>query len=65
MEAFEQNKATMGVGIDLSKEMLKHAKEKFQRSPFTSQVSFIEANALELPFEDAFFEKYSVVACLL
>lgn len=60
MEAFEQNKASMAVGIDLSKEMLKYAKEKFQRSPFTSQVSFIEANAQELPFEDNFFDAATI-----
>ena len=60
MEAFEQNKASMAVGIDLSKQMLKRAKEKFQRSPFTSQVSFIEASALDLPFEEEFFDAATI-----
>lgn len=56
MEAFEKNKATMGVGVDLSTKMLEIAKQKFRRSPFNAQVNLLDANALSLPFEDAFFD---------
>ncbi len=56
LEAFKQDKIQMGMGIDLSGEMIKLAKDKFRASPFRPQANFVVGNALSLPFENETFD---------
>ncbi|MCS7198289.1 MAG: bifunctional demethylmenaquinone methyltransferase/2-methoxy-6-polyprenyl-1,4-benzoquinol methylase UbiE [Candidatus Bipolaricaulota bacterium] len=44
------------VGLDLSEEMLRVAREKFARWSLDRQVRLVQGNALELPFADDSFE---------
>ncbi len=60
LEAFKQGKISVGVGVDLSQDMLKIAKEKFQRSPYSSQTNFIAADAMHLPFTDRSFDAVTI-----
>lgn len=60
MEAFEQNRIEMGIGIDLSEKMLEIAQKKFDQSPFRPQVQFVAASALKLPFENAHFDAATI-----
>lgn len=48
------------VGIDLSKQMLDIAKEKLKTKPYSSQVSFQEASALNLPFAPNTFDAVTI-----
>lgn len=60
LEALTQNKASMGVGLDLSSKMLEIAEEKFKRSPFVSQVNLVNGSALSLPFDDNFYDAVTI-----
>ncbi len=60
LEAFNQNRIEMGVGLDLSKEMLEIARNKFKRSPYHSQVNFVQASALKLPFDEESFDAITI-----
>lgn len=60
IEALEQNKISMAVGLDLSEKMLEIAYEKLKRSPFLSQANLIKGSALSLPFENHFFDAVTI-----
>ena len=48
------------VGIDLSEEMLGIAREKIENKELENKIELLKGNALELPFEDSFFDIVSV-----
>jgi len=62
--AFAYWKRTKGrvpiVAADFCEEMLQIGREKSQRAGINGQVTFVEADAQELPFEDDYFQIVSV-----
>ena len=46
--------------VDLNNEMLKYGKARFKNR----KISFVNANAENLPFEDNYFDKYIISFCL-
>lgn len=47
------------IGLDFSKKMLSIGEEKLQKTPFTN-VTFMEGNALQLPFPDETFDYVTI-----
>lgn len=60
IELLRQAPDTTIQGIDLSSEMMNIGKEKVQEKGLDSSVSFINASALDMPFEDNSFD---IVMC--
>ena len=56
IELLQRGKASRVTGIDLSEEMMAIGKEKVLSKGLTSQVSFMHASALEMPFEADTFD---------
>jgi ubiquinone/menaquinone biosynthesis C-methylase UbiE len=53
---------TRAVGVDLSDEMLRHARERARELPFPA--TFVQADAAALPFPDATFDTVAVSLAL-
>jgi demethylmenaquinone methyltransferase/2-methoxy-6-polyprenyl-1,4-benzoquinol methylase len=51
-----QENIVKAVGVDLAEEMLKIGKKKIEDKPYRHKVSFVKADAQELPFEDNSYE---------
>lgn len=56
IEILRQGKAEIVKGIDLSGQMMLIGERKVRKLGFQDKVSFIEASALEMPFEEASFD---------
>lgn len=56
MEIIRQNKADCITGIDISTGMMEVGKVKVDKAGMSGRISFLEASAFDMPFEDAVFD---------
>lgn len=56
IEAVRRGKACHVLGMDISKGMMEIGRQKVKKAGLEDRISFIEGSALEMPFDDAFFD---------
>ncbi|MBQ0024457.1 MAG: bifunctional demethylmenaquinone methyltransferase/2-methoxy-6-polyprenyl-1,4-benzoquinol methylase UbiE [Bacteroidales bacterium] len=56
VEMLKRGKARKVEGIDLSRKMMEIGKRKVAQAGFSSKVTFVEGNALQMPYEDGCFD---------
>ncbi len=60
LEILRQGKARKVLGIDLSSEMMRIGREKAEKEGRTATLSFLQADAMDMPFAD---ESFDAVCC--